>query len=127
MTKIGIGVGEEFPVDNATPSNPPPPDDEEERKRRRRHWRWHLFLHLLTRVALIALIVSAIVWMFRPQGFYPGPYAADALHPYPHHFFFPFFPVLLIVLLIVFALRRHHHGMHRHWHHEHRGDHREEV
>jgi uncharacterized membrane protein len=83
-------------------------------------------LHILTRVALIALIISAIVWMFRPHGFYPGPYASYAFHPYPHHFFFP---VLLLVLLIVFVRHHHHgrHGMHRHWHHHHRGDHREEV
>jgi hypothetical protein len=123
MAKFGIGVGEEFPVDE--PPNPPPPDDDEER-RRRRHWRWHFVLHLLTRVALLALIISAIVWLFRAPHFYP--YAADAFHPYPYHFFFPIFPVLLIVLLIAFA-RRHRgcYGMRRHWHHEHRGDHREEV
>jgi hypothetical protein len=125
MAKFGIGVGEEFPVDE--PANPPPADDDEER-RRRRHWRLHHWLHLLTRVALIALIISAIVWMFRPRGFYPGPYAPYAFHPYPHHFFFPFFPILLVVLLIAFARRRHGcYGMRRHWHHENRGDHREEV
>src|SRR5258706_3921137 len=104
MAKFGIGVGEEFPVDEAAPPNPPPPDDDEAR-RRRRHWRLHWVLHLLTRVALIALIVSGIVWLFRVPHFYP--YAADAVHPYPHHFFFPFFPVLLILALIVFARRRH--------------------
>src|SRR5882762_5515378 len=123
MAKFGIGVGEEFPVDEAAPPNPPPPDDDE-RHRRRRHGRWHSVLHLLTRVAVLALIVSAIVWMFRPHGFYAGPYAPYAFHPYPHHFFFPFFPVLLIVALIVFARRRHGcYGMRHHWHHhEHRGD-----
>ena len=124
MAKFGIGVGEEFPVDE--PPNPPPLDGDEEHKRRR-HWRLHHWLHLLTRVAVLALIVSAIVWLFRAPHFYP--YAADAVRPYPHHFFFPFFPILLIVLLIAFARRRHGcYGMRRHWHHhEHRGDHREEV
>lgn len=117
MAKFGIGVGEEFPVDEAAPARP---DDDEERKRGRQ-WRLHHWLHLLTRVALIALIVSAIVWLFRPRGFYPGPYAPYAVHLYPYHFLFPIFPVLLIVLLIAFA-RRHHgcYGGRRHWHDEHR-------
>ena len=125
MAKFGIGVGEEFPVDG--PPKPPPPDNDEERGRRR-HWRLHHWLHLLTRVAVLALIVSAIVWLFRAPHFYP--YAADAVRPYPHHFFFPFFPILLILLLFAVVRRRHHghHGMRHHWHHhEHRGDHREEV
>lgn len=123
MAKFGIGVGEEFPVDE--PANPPPPNDDEER-RRRHHWRLHHWLHLLTRVTVLALIVSAIVWMFRAPHFYP--YAGDAVRPYPHHFFFPFFPILLIVLLIAFARRSHGcYGMRRHWHHHDRGDHREEV
>src|ERR1700704_2397222 len=68
MAKFGIGVGEEFPVDE--PPNPPPPDNDEERGRRR-HWRLHHWLHLLTRVAVLALIVSAIVWLFRAPHFYP--------------------------------------------------------
>src|SRR5258706_2891751 len=129
MAKFGIGVGEEFPVDEAAPPNPPPPDNDEERKRRRRHWRLHWVLHLLTRVALIALIVSGIVWLFRPHYFYPGPYAPYAFHPYPHHFFFPFFPCLLVLLLFAVLRRRHGcYGMPHHLHHhEHRGDHREEV
>ena len=125
MAKFGIGVGEEFPVDE--PANPPPPDNDEDRKRRR-HWRLHHWLHLLTRVAVLALIVSAIVWMFRAPHFYP--YAADAVRPYPHHFFFPFFPILLVLLLFAFVRRRHGcYGMRHHWHrHEHRGDNtREEV
>jgi hypothetical protein len=123
MAKFGIGVGEEFPVDE--PANPPPPDDDEEH-RRRRHWRLHHWLHLLTRVAVLALIVSAIVWMFRAPHFYP--YAADAVRPYPHHFFFRSFRSLLIVPDRS-RWRRHGccYGMRRHWHHEHRGDHREEV
>src|SRR3981081_1067961 len=121
MAKFGIGVGEEFPVDE--PPNPPIPDDDDER-RRRHHWRLHHWLHLLTRVAVIALIISAIVWLFRAPHFYP--YAADAVRPYPHHFFFPFFPILLIVLLIAFERPRHaHHRMRHHWHpHRNRGRHR---
>ena len=79
------------------------------------------------RVAVIALIISAIVWLFRAPHFYP--YAADAVRPYPHHFFFPFFPILLVLLLFAVLRRRHGcYGMRHHWHHhEHRGDHREEV
>jgi cytochrome b subunit of formate dehydrogenase len=126
MTKIGIGVGEEFPVDEAAP--PVPPENDDERRERRRRWRRHRILHLVTRVALIALIVSGIAWLLRP-GFYTGPVGPYAFHPYTHHFFFPFFPILLIVLLFALVRRRHGcYGMHRHWHdHEHRGDRREEV
>src|SRR5690242_18783361 len=102
MSKIGIGVGEEFTVEDPPP--PPPPPSEEERERRERHWRWHRWLHLATRLAFLALIVSGIVWLFA------GPHyamsdAAGAVRPYPHHFFFPFFPILLL-LLFAFAWRR---------------------
>src|SRR5258706_14212040 len=106
MAKFGIGVGEEFPVDEAAPPNPPPPDNDEERKRRRRHWRLHWVMHLLTRVALIALIVSGIVWLVRPQSFHSGPYAPYAFYPYPQHFIFPLFPILLILLLFAVLRRR---------------------
>ena len=113
MAKFGIGVGEEFPVDEARPPEPPPPNELE---RRRRHWRRFRFLHLLTRIAVLALIVSGIVWLFRPRAyFYPDPYLLP-YGPYPHHFFFPFFPLLLIGLLIAVAWhRRGCYGMHR-WH-----------
>ena len=123
MAKYGIGVGEEFPVDE--PKNPPPPEDDDERSKMRRRWRRHHFLHVLTRIALIALIITGIAWLFRPHYFSPGPYAPYAFYPYPHHFFFPFFPVLLIVLLL-FAWRRGGcHGM-RHHGHDHPHDDRRE-
>lgn len=121
MAKFGIGVGEEFPVDDAKTPPTPPPDPGDDRRERRHHWRRHRFLHVLTRVALFALIVSAIAWLFRPHYFY-GPYAPYAFHPYPHHVFFPFFPVLLIGLLVAFAWRRGGcYGMRRHWHDRPRG------
>ena len=124
MAKYGVGVGEDFPVEE--PKNPPPPEDDDERRKHWRHRRRHYLLHVLTRVALIALIISAIAWLFRPQYFSPGPYAPYAFYPYPHHFFFPFFPVLLITLLIVFAVRRGGcYGGRRHWHDGPRDDHRE--
>src|SRR5882672_2834158 len=125
MAKFGIGVGEEFPVDE--PNNPPPPENDDERRKMRRHWRRHHLLHLLTRIALLALIVSAIAWLFRPHYFYAGgPYAPYAFYPYPHHFFFPVFPVLLIAFLLAFAWRRGAcYGMHHHWHDHPRDDRRE--
>ena len=119
MAKFGIGVGEEFPVDEARTPPPSNPDDRE--RDRRRHWRRHGFLHLVTRVAFFALIVSGIAWLFRPHYFY-GPYAPYAFHPYTHHVFFPFFPVLLIAVLLSFAWRRHGcYGMRRHWNDRPRG------
>jgi hypothetical protein len=124
MAKYGIGVGEEFPVDE--PNNPPPPEDDDERRKMRRRWRRHHFLHLLTRIALIALVITGIAWLFRPHYFSPGPYAPYAFYPYPHHFFFPFFPVLLIGLLIAFAWRRGGcYGMRHHWHDHPHDDRRE--
>ena len=124
MTKFGIGVGEDFPVDE--PNNPPPPEDDDERRKMRRHWRRHHSLHVLTRIALIALVITGIAWLFRPHYFSAGPYAPYAFYPYPHHFYFPFFPVLLIAVLLAFAWRRGHcHGMRHHWHEHPRDDRRE--
>ncbi|HYM17425.1 MAG TPA: hypothetical protein VEU06_02575 [Micropepsaceae bacterium] len=103
MAKLGIGVGEEFPVEEAGPPPPPTPEDEE-----RRRWRPFYFLHLLGRVGVIALIVSVLVWLFRPiRPFYPDPYLLPyGFFPYPHHVFFPFFPLLLVGLLIAILVRR---------------------
>ena len=129
MAKFGIGVGEEFPVEEAGPPGPPNPEDSEHRRRR---WRRFYFLHLLMRIAFVALIVSALVWLFRPvRPFYPDPYLLPyGLNPYPHHFFFPFFPVLLVGLLIALLLRRrscYGHGW-QYWHRNgpNGGDHRGE-
>jgi hypothetical protein len=109
MAKYGIGVGEEFPVSDPPPppSPPNPPDDDHHR-----HRGWHIALHVITKIALFALVVGALVWLFQPHGVhgYFGPYAY-----YPaHHFFFPFFPILLLVLFLSFAFRRH-----RYWGHHH--------
>ena len=131
MSKIGVGVGEEFPVEDPPPPSPPP--SEEVRQRMERHWRWHRWLHIATRIAFPALIVAAIVWMFTGPHYVPTGAAAD-IRPYPYHFFFfPFFPILFFVLLFALFRRRgcyggwgywHHH--HHHYHHRH-GDPREEA
>jgi uncharacterized membrane protein len=67
--------------------------------------RWHFFFHVLGRVAVIALVVFGIAWLFQPHGYhyFHGPYV---FYPAHHFFFFPFFPVLLIVLLLLFARGR---------------------
>src|SRR5256885_2138761 len=117
MSKIGIGVGEEFPVDDAKTPPPPPPEESEGDDGQRRYWRRHHWLHILTRVALIAFVIAAIVWMFTPHYFFPGPYAGVPpyrFYPYPHFFFFPFFPILLVAFF-AFAWRRR--GCYRHHHH----------
>ena len=132
MAKFGIGVGEEFPVDDASPRNPQPPrkDDSEERRRRRR---WHV-VHLLTRFVFLALIVSLIVWLFVPHGHmhdYLGHdyFGHDSFYPYHHHFFlFPWFPILLIVFLFAFARRRHGCYGPYHWHRDwHRDAHKDKA
>ena len=130
MSKIGIGIGEEFPVDDAkAPPNPPGHPDGNEPGRR--HWRGHFILHVLARVVLIALVIAAIVWMFSPHYFYPGPYAhvpPYGYYPYAHHFFFfPFFPLLLIALF-AFAWRRGRcYGYHRYRDDHRRGHYHEEA
>jgi len=123
MSKIGIGIGEDFPVEDAKTPPIPPPDGPQSDDARRRHWRWRFFLHVLTRIAFIALIIAAIVWMFSPHYFSPGPYAhlpPYGYYPYPHHFFFPFFPILLIAFFVFAWRRRGCYGHHRHWHDERR-------
>src|SRR5215831_8168445 len=98
MTKFGVGVGEEFPVEDAKPAEPPPPDEGAEQRWRR--WRRHGFFHFLARLALIALVVAAIVWLSGPRVYvYPDPYLLPyGPYPYARHFFFPFFPLLLVGL-----------------------------
>ena len=124
MSKIGIGVGEEFPVEDAKTPPAPPPGGPGGGGREHRHGRWHGSLHILTRVAFLALVIAAIVWMFTPHYSFQGPYAQlppRGFYPYPHHFFFfPFFPILLIALF-AFAWRRrgcHRYHHHHHWHDE---------
>lgn len=96
MAKFGIGVGEEFPAGDPSPDRLPP-------DHRHRRGGWHITLHIALRLAVIALVIGAFVWLFHGFG---GPYAG------PHRYgFFPFFPLLIIVLLI-FALRRRHYCGH---------------
>jgi hypothetical protein len=123
MAKFGVGVGEEFPVDE--PSKTEPQTQGPERpcgpcgfgyRSGGRH-----FTHVLFRVAIIALVIAGIASLFRPH-FYPYAYGPYGYYPYPHHFFFfPFFPVLLIGLFILFAWRGGRHRRWRRWHDEHRG------
>ena len=118
MAKFSVGVGEEFPVDEP-PSQKPNPESEAAWAERRRYWRRHHILSVATRIAVIALIVALIVWLFIPHPYYAGAYAPGG-YPYHRHFFFPFFPLLLI-FLFAFAWRRG--GCYRrgHWHDEPRG------
>ena len=116
MAKFGIGVGEEFPVEEPQRK---PEESEEALAERRRYWRRHQMLHLATRIAVIALILAAIVWMFVPHPYAAGPYAPYG-YGYHRHFFFPFFPLLLF-FVIAMAWRRGGCWRGRHWHHGHRG------
>jgi uncharacterized membrane protein len=127
MAKFGVGVGEEFPVDEP-PQGEPNPRNSERSCGWHRHdhggrFGWlHVTLHVLFRLAIIALVIAAAWALFRPHNFAYAPYG---FYPYHHHFFFPFFPVLLIALVFFFARRhwRHHH----HWHDHHRGRDREDA
>jgi len=125
MAKFGIGVCEEFPVDE--PPRRSPSETDADYAERRRYWRQHYWLHVATRIAVIALIVAFIVWMFIPHPVAPIPAGANGFH---RHFFFPF--PLLMILLFVLAWRAlghrrwHHH--HHHWHDQpHFGHNREEA
>ena len=97
MSKLGVGVGEEFPA-GEPPANLPDPEP-----RRRRFW-WPFALHVLVRLAFVALVIGLIAFAFHGFG---APYAYGPYAGWHGHFFFPFFPLLLLVFLI-FALRRHH-------------------
>lgn len=114
MTKFGIGVGEEFPVDDAAPRGP---QGSQDARGDHRHGLRHRLFHGVRRLTFLALLVSAIVWLLRSLDV-AGPHGPYAFHPGPHHVFFP---VLLIVLLVAAAWRHHRHH-HHHWHdHHHRG------
>ena len=122
MAKFGVGVGEEFPVDE------PAPQTRDSERTCGSHGHWHRFgwlhftLHVLFRLAIIALVIAAAVSLFLPHSYAPYGY-----YPYPHRFFFPFFPILLIVLFFALARRRGGcYGMRRHWHGEPRDNRREE-
>jgi hypothetical protein len=125
MAKFGIGVGEEFPVDDPPPRSPN--ESDADRAERRRYWRQHHYLHLATRLAVIALIVAFIVWMFIPHATYTVPAGAPR---YYRHFFFPF-PLLLILLFVLAWRALGHRRGHHHHHHLHDERHfrrdREEV
>ena len=115
MTKFGIGVGEEFPVEEPPPGRPDP-EREAALAARDRYRRQHHYLHVATRIAVIALLVAFIVWMFVPHPYITAPGAVGG-YGFHRHFFFPFFPLLLI-LLFAFAWRRRAgcHYRYRHWH-----------
>ena len=127
MAKFGIGVGEEFPINE--PPGRGPSESEADYAERRRHWRRHYWLHVATtRIAVIALIVAFIVWMFIPQPMPVLPDGARGYYGYRHHFF-PF-PLLMILLFALawraLAHRRWHHH-HHHWDHGPRRRDREEA
>ena len=125
MAKFGVGVGEEFPVDE--PASPPPAGAERAcgRHGHGRRFGWlHLTLHVLFRVAVIALVIAAAVSLLRPHD---GGISPNGFYPYHHHGFFPFFPVLLIVLLVFALARGGRYRRWRHWHDSPRRDGGEEV
>jgi len=121
MAKFGIGVGEEFPAGEPSPDSPLPPD------RPHRRGGWHIALHIALRLAVIALVIGAAVWLFQGFG-----------GPYPSQYGYGFFPLfsLFVIVLLIFALRRGHHCGHgwtmryrldemRYWHdqmHRERGE-----
>ena len=114
MSKFGICVGEEFPIDDAAPRPPSEPDGETHCRR----GRWHRVFHWAARLTFLALMVSAIVWLLRPREF-DGVHGPYMFHPGHHHVVFPF---LLLALLFLVAWRRGRHH-HHHWHrHPHRGE-----
>ena len=120
MAKFGVGVGEEFPVDEPAKSETPNSKGSGRcgwRGHHRNHrFGWlHFGLHVVFRLAIIGLVIAAAVSLFEPHHF------ADSPHGYPYHHHMLFFPFLLIGLLLLFAFRRHHHHWHRHWHDEPRG------
>ena len=126
MAKVGVGVGEEFPVEEAGPSGSASDPNGSKRHCGRGghghgHGRWHFAGHVLFRLAILALLIGAVLSFF---GRHYDHASLHGFYPYPHHFFFPFFPVLLIGLLLALLWRR---GRwhHRHWHDEPRGGDRE--
>jgi hypothetical protein len=119
MAKFGVGVGEEFPVDEPSKKDAPA---ETAGPGRGCGWRadwgrlgWlHVTLAVLLRVAIIGLLIAVAWSLFHP---YPYAYRPYGYHPYSHHFFFPFFPLLLIVLF-AFAWRGGRYRRWRRWHDE---------
>ncbi|HEY5237946.1 MAG TPA: hypothetical protein VIJ62_06145 [Rhizomicrobium sp.] len=123
MSKYGIGVGEEFPVDESPNS---PPENINEARMRSRYRRSHHFYRLLARIALITLVISMIACLFGPHYYYPDSFVTYRSYPnpyfvYPHHFFFPLFSMLLVAILIAFVWRCGSYSRRR-WHDEARDD-----
>jgi hypothetical protein len=134
MAKLGVGVGEEFPVDEAAPKEPAPESTGSDsggsdsggsgrcggghwHGRGPSHWhshgRWHFAGHVLFRLAILALLIGGALSFFGRH--FDGPHG---FAPYPHHhfFFFPFFWIALIVALVFW--RGHWRRRHWHWHDE---------
>ena len=112
MSKFGVGVGEEFPVEDPEGLGPKPLT-EEEKALRLRFMKRHFWLGLVIRLAFVGMLAGSMVWLFRNNHFDQTAFAA-----HHHHGFFPFFPFLLLMMFLMFAYRRHH------WHgygHCHRG------
>jgi len=127
MAKLGVGVGEEFPVDEAAPKEPTQETNESQSRcgggghwHGPGHWhghgRWHFAGHVLFRLAILGLLIGGALSFF---GRHYDHDSFHAIYPYPHHFFFPFFWIALLVALVFWRSRWHH----RHWHHGHGHDH----
>ena len=121
MAKFGIGVGEDFPVDEPKPGETPQPDGARRSCAGRRHgWRGHHrfgFLPFLFRILFVVAVIGAVSFLFHPHFYpwYPAPYSYGGYYPYAPHFGF-FFPGLLIFVLVILAFRHGHHHHHDHWH-----------
>jgi hypothetical protein len=143
MSKIGVGVGEEFPIDEGKPPSGPPGEGGPSHGghggpppwRRNRYWH---FAHHLLHVALIVAVIFALASFFHPHPFwhgYAGGPPAPGAHPFAAPYYWaPHFPFGLIAFAVLISLfvfgrhRHHHHHRHwRHWHDECPRSHREEV
>ena len=119
MAKLDVGVGEEFPVDEAKPREPATETNEPERGCGRgwhghHHGRWHFIGHVLFRLAILGLLIGGVMSFFRWHDMHDS---LHAVYPYPHHFFAPLFWIVLLIALVFW--RGHWH--HRHWHDHSRG------
>jgi hypothetical protein len=120
MTKLGVGVGEEFPVDDAKMREAPSQEDGAQTYCGRgwhghHHGRWHFGWHVLFRLAILGLLIGGVMSFFGWHDLHDPIHAA---YPYPHHFFAPVFWIVLLVALVFWRGAWHRH----HWHDHPRGD-----